>query len=363
MKYLVLIFIFVISCQFSDEESVTNLDELPVVQPFVTLQFDHSDDIFFQHINYYTVSLPNGDFVLSERSQNYILRIDRSGNIVKKLTREGRGPGELQDAIGLNLVDNGKVVTYDQSNNKTVILGVSGDFIDEFSLFPIEQYRIRYVYPLSPGYLYLIDYWKPSALMNEEIKTDKILSIYNRADDTITIQQTYPDIEHTVFMIDGRPRGASEVPYASKFFQVLSADNERIYISWSETNEIAELNTDLDTLRTIPIPLKMEPLTKADIDSARQNYLHRDPIFWKTIEDNLPESRVAFDGLKVDHNNRFWLKLTRQSTHQEWLILNRDGDPQKLVKLPKEGILTHISEHHLGFRADDHLFELYEPIE
>ncbi|MEX0660747.1 MAG: hypothetical protein WEA58_13890 [Balneolaceae bacterium] len=41
-------------------------------------------------------------------------------------------------------------------------------------------------------------------------------------------------------------------------------------------------------------------------------------------------------------------------------MLNQDGEPEMRVQLPKEGMLTHISEHHIGFRADDHLFALYE---
>ena len=50
---------------------------------------------------------------------------------------------------------------------------------------------------------------------------------------------------------------------------------------------------------------------------------------------------------------------------QEWIVLNQDGQPEMRVQLPKEGYVTHVSEHYIdiGFRADGHLFALYELVE
>ena len=126
---------------------------------------------------------------------------------------------------------------------------------------------------------------------------------------------------------------------------------------------MAELNSSLDTLRILDVPLKRELLTRAEIDSLERIFNERSPNPWNAVHALLPEYKVSFDGMIVDHLDRIWLKLTRRSEFQEWLILSNDGEPEKLVQLPKEGILTHVSEHHLGFRADSHLFALYEAIE
>jgi hypothetical protein len=55
-----------------------------------------------------------------------------------------------------------------------------------------------------------------------------------------------------------------------------------------------------------------------------------------------------------------WLKLTFRSDSQEWIVIHQDGTSQFRVQFPKEGMVTHISDQHIGFRADDHLFALYE---
>jgi hypothetical protein len=48
-----------------------------------------------------------------------------------------------------------------------------------------------------------------------------------------------------------------------------------------------------------------------------------------------------------------------QEECQEWIVLDQDGTHQFRVQFPKEGMVTHISDQHIGFRADDHLFAHY----
>ena len=43
--------------------------------------------------------------------------------------------------------------------------------------------------------------------------------------------------------------------------------------------------------------------------------------------------------------------------------MNQDGEVEKVVNLPKNTYLTHISEHHLGVRLDDSTFGLYEAVD
>ena len=81
------------------------------------------------------------------------------------------------------------------------------------------------------------------------------------------------------------------------------------------------------------------------------------------MEELLPEKKVPSDKMVVDPQNRIWLKLTLRSDYQEWIVLDQTGLPEFRVQFPKEGMVTHISDQHIGFRADDHLFSLYELVE
>jgi hypothetical protein len=186
--------------------------------------------------------------------------------------------------------------------------------------------------------------------------------IYNHTSDSTLAEATFPDQAIARQVFDGVVRGGVPVPYAPAFHYTVSNDNRSILVSWSESNQIAELDLSLDTLKTIDLPLQKQRLTDAEADSLEQTYSGRNPNPWEVIEPLLPEYKATIDGLQTNHLGRIWVKLTRQSEAQEWLVLSDEGDPMKIVKLPKEGILTHISEHHLGFRVNDYTFSLLEAV-
>lgn len=347
----------------SDYGEYLNLDELPYVQPEKFFETDHVDDIFFDHLNYSSIALSNGNVILNDRPQGLIFSINGSGELVDLIAIKGRGPGEIQDASALNTDPDENLVIFDQMNQKIVFYPSDGSNPEEFLPFEPDLYRVRSAHALNSENSFLIVGWMPSALSDPDKSFTNKFTIYDRNADTVINDRIYPDREYARQIIDGRVRGGVPIPFAPDFHFSFSSDRKSIFISWSETNEIAELNSTLDTLRTISVPLKREILTRTEIDSIEQSYRNRRPNPWDVLSDVLPEFKVSFDGLIVDHLDQIWLKLTRKSEWQEWLILSNDGDPEKLVRLPKEGILTHVSEHHLGFRADDHLFALYEPVD
>jgi hypothetical protein len=80
------------------------------------------------------------------------------------------------------------------------------------------------------------------------------------------------------------------------------------------------------------------------------------------MEPLLPEYKAIADDLIIDEQHNFWLKLNHRSEYQKWLILSESGDKLAIVHLPKDGMLTHVSDQHLGYRLDDHKFALLEPV-
>ncbi|MEX0779018.1 MAG: hypothetical protein WD037_04745 [Balneolales bacterium] len=76
----------------------------------------------------------------------------------------------------------------------------------------------------------------------------------------------------------------------------------------------------------------------------------------------LPDEKTPVENMMIDHKGRIWLQLTYTADSQQWLIITADGTKEKIVNLPKDTMLTHISSHHLGVRLDDVTMALFEPI-
>jgi hypothetical protein len=364
---LLALFFTFLACSSQDEPGgdYINPDDLPAERPAQLIETDHlGDDLYFGHLNYSTAVLGNGDVLLNDYSQAIILKMSSEGELIEQVAGEGRGPGEIQDASELNTDPDGNLVIYDQLNNKVVRYRADGAPPEEFTPEVSENYRLRRVYALHEENHFLVFQWMPSAIMEGSSEPVNRLLVYDRETESYISDETFPDQQTARLIVDDQMRGAAPVPYSPEFLYSFSTDRNHIYASWTETNEITKLTIDFDTLRTIHVPLSKERLAQSEIDSLEEWTLsNRHQNQWETIEEKLPKYKVSFDRLMVDHLDRIWLKLTRQSTDQEWIILSGDGEPLKLVKLPQEGRLTHISEHHLGFRENDYTFSLYETVE
>ena len=365
--YLFLFSVFLLlflACSSNNQESSDYIDlaKLPTERPAQLMQTDHAGNIYFDHLNYATTVQKNGNIIINDRPQAVIMEINSDGELVDIIANKGQGPGEIQDASRLSAGINESLVIFDQRNYKIIQYNLNNTSHYEFLPFQPDQYRIRSAHALHDPRHFLIVEWKPSALSNPGEDFTNRLVIYNEQSDSILSRRTYPDRIFARQIIDGAVRGGAPVPFSPALHFSTSSNKKSIYISWSENNEIAELNLSLDTLRTLSVPLEVKKLARAERDSIEESYSDRRPSPWEFIEPLLPDEKVSYEDMMVDHEDQIWLKLTRQSEWQEWIVLSNDGDPELLVQLPKEGMLTHISEHHLGFRENDYTFSLYETV-
>ncbi|TVR15191.1 MAG: hypothetical protein EA391_11175 [Balneolaceae bacterium] len=339
-----------------------NPDTLPFVVPAKLMEVDRAGDFYFDHLNYSSVVLNNGNVIISDRSRAFIVELSPEGDLVRKIAGKGRGPGEVQDIDDLSLDLDHNLYTFDQINQKILIYPSDMSNPIELQPFQPDEYRVRSVHALQNKDKLLVRMWLPSAIMNESENYGNRMMIYDRKEDIILSDRKYPDRDIARQAVGGMIVGATRIPYSSNFLFSIPAGKQSVLVSWTETNEIAEIDLNFDTLRTIQVNIKQELLTRIEIDSLEQTYSDRNPNPWPAIYEKLPEYKVSFDDMITDHLDQIWLKLTRKSEWQEWLILSTDGEPQKIIRLPKEGMLTHVSEHHIGFREDDHIFALYEPV-
>lgn len=63
------------------------------------------------------------------------------------------------------------------------------------------------------------------------------------------------------------------------------------------------------------------------------------------------------------HKDQIWVQSNIRGEFQKWFVLSMDGEITKIVHFPKNVLVTHISDHHIGVRLDDTTFALFEAVE
>jgi len=110
-----LLFVFLSSCsQTPDSESKSAFENLPVAELELISEFDQSGDYFFQHLNYMTEVLSNGDILLNDKEGAFIIQINPKGELVNLIARQGNGPGEVQDPQSIQMTSDSTLLIVDQ---------------------------------------------------------------------------------------------------------------------------------------------------------------------------------------------------------------------------------------------------------
>jgi len=362
IKLLFLIFIFFVAGCHSESHSPQDLiNSLPRETPAQMVEFDSVDSLFLQHLGYETIVRDDGSFILPDREAALLIHVDESGNLIRQLGRKGRGPGEFLDITFSNEIPGGGILIYDQGNNKNAIFDRNLKYQTEF--IP-ESYDGAAFYLLATGSsgIYIAVMTTDSWMFDKEAERKLILARYDQSRGSFSNIRKYPTRPYARLFINGQMMGGTAVPYLPDHLIRYKPTTETLYTYWTASDKIAVRNTEFDTLRTISIDLPREELSSSEIDSLREEYSKEQ---WDTLSDMLPERKVPVEDMYIDDRERFWLRLNYRSEAdtQMWLVTDKEGEPQKIIHLPKGVMLTHVSVHHLGVRLGPSSFALYEPIE
>ncbi|MDR8394569.1 6-bladed beta-propeller [Aliifodinibius sp. S!AR15-10] len=336
------------------------LESLPHLHPKQVNQFQQADSVYFAHLGYKTVPLAGGNVLLYDRTNSGLWEVSPRGELVQHYTRSGKGPGEVLDIRTISKTREGEVVLYDQKNNKIVHFDETGKYVNENVPASYKKGLVSQFYLLDGIENYLVRFNSFSFLMDKTKEPKSYLVPYNATDNTYGESLTLEARTYARLIMDGQVRGGTEVSFSPRQLIANNPDAESLYLFWTGSNQVAEISPDFDTLRTIPVDLPAQQLSSTERDSIKEE--HSDEQ-WDTLSELLPDQKVPVEKMKVDPEVRFWVKLNYRSDSDLWLILNQEGNPQKVVHLPAGSMLTHISDDHLGVRLDDVTFALYEAVE
>lgn len=356
----VLLSLLTLACSSEAETGSTLPGDLPQVHPEEITSFESVGDFYFQHLGYRSIPLEDGTFLMHDRMGIFLLQVGPEGELVRQISREGKGPGEIGDIIHLTATPEGEILLVDQGNQRVMRFDAGLEIADTFLPEPMES-RIRYIYPAEGENRYIAVFTPQDYMRDESKRPRMVLAPYDRETGRYADSIHVNTRNFAPYLLNGELFvGGREVAYAPDQLLVNNPSSHTLFAYWTDSGVIAELDSGFDTLRTVTIDLPSEPVSQAERDSLREE---NPADQWDTLGEMLPEQKTPVEEMLVDRQGRFWLQLNRSGPTQQWLVVGGDGEMQKVVHLPKGVILSHVSEHHLGVRSSDGVFTLYRPVD
>lgn len=331
-----------------------DLASIPTVTPKAIISFDKADSLYFSHLGYKSIAVASSRVVIADRQNKFVALIDNNGNLINKV-REGRGPGEILDVYEMTITSNNTLYLNDSDNKKILIFDESLNFINEFKPKPYDGTAITNVFP-GEDEQFIFELTSFGFLENKDEERKKMFVQYDLKNEGYGKEISIKDRPYARTYLDGRLVGASQVPFSDIALTSYNPENQSLFIYETSKSQIIEINADFDTLNTVPVNLPLETLSDAEIDSLRDG--ERDEQ-WKTMREYLPEFKSTAERFFYN-DNQFWLQSNLRGDYQKWFVLNIDGQIIKVVNLPKEVMVTHVSDDNIGVRMNDSEFALYK---
>ncbi|MFD2533231.1 6-bladed beta-propeller [Gracilimonas halophila] len=351
---LTLISLLFVSCGEYEQRSTTpDIDDLLSFTATEVFSMSEVDSIYFSHLGYESVVLENGNILIPDRQLSNLIVIDDGGNLIKTV-RDGRGPGEIQDAYEFTVDAQGNVYTYDQRNDKILVFDKDVALLKEVIPVNYESTSLAKAYPMKDDE-WIFELNSFEFLRNEDKERELFLINYDLSAEGYGEKFTLNAQPYARLIIDGVTRGGRLVPFSGGTISTYNPEEKTLFLFDTSSDLIAEVNASYDTVNTIPVNLPTEELSQAERDSIRSDHMDEQ---WKTMQELLPEVKAPVSKM-IYHKGEFWMESNILGDSEMWLVLNKEGQITRVVHLPKDSMLMHVSDEHLGVRLDDVTFALF----
>ena len=100
----------------------------------------------------------DGRFYLTDFQQNTVWMCDTKGRLIRRLGREGAGPGELNLPSGTTVYED-KVIVLDKGNSRVVVFTMDGTYVDDFR---IDYFMATGILASKDGRIAVNTLWEPT---------------------------------------------------------------------------------------------------------------------------------------------------------------------------------------------------------
>lgn len=293
-------------------------------------EFTESEKVAFQQIS--SIKTDNyGNILVHDFRQPFLFMFDQEGNFVKKIGREGRGPGEFQQIVSF-------------------VVAQEHLWIVDSNLMKIEKFEYQNTEYVNINTLGLENEDLTGLLLGkveEGILIKKRITIHaNRKDNPTEASISLIDedggiIRDSIFMAPITEqmtlKGSEYTLNIGKIFgnrSLLAFDGiGRIYTLWTDSLAIDTYTVEGDRRRAFSHSL--EPIRVTD--EERDSILHRYARVRADLSRKLPDVKPVVKDLLIDDHQRIWVELLTEELGHGWFCFTVEGEPLYKIDIPKSG--------------------------
>jgi hypothetical protein len=311
-------------------------------------RFGDTDSIFISRVSGIAVADDRSLF-LSDRSEAVIHVYDGAGEYRESIGRRGEGPGEFQTIVQPEL-----------SNGNLFVLDLDQQRI---SVFDAENYTFRRSFSLGDK-----EGIRGRPLSMELIPDERILALYSGSErDGNRLKRT-----ETPAILDNEGNVISSgfvtltennrlLVESNGMFQIFSmpflgqhlvdvTGNGEIVTGFTDRFLLHYLSFNGDTLRSIYHDIAPPLLDR----QALLNNMESEPIRRELSSMDMPDTRQAFNSLRVDDENRLWVSSPTEDTDvYTWRILADTGEMLSQFDKPASSSLQFVKDGFAYFLETD----------
>ncbi|HET8865162.1 MAG TPA: hypothetical protein VFM80_05645 [Gracilimonas sp.] len=356
LYYLVpaLLVIILISCNPENEEiqkiDYASLDEIELE---LELKITDSENFAASNLNGFYAT-KDGNLLITERSGPGIHQFNSEGDYVKRVARDGRGPGELSPWFHSHFNGETLIATNNPGYNAAIFQQ------DEDGIFQyVKAMNQRY-----PGSFYgfraendLNSFYSSENKAMQSLQvppefTYSNIHIIDLKNDTVAVRDSINSLRvHSDFVedLDGRGIRITKLPYRySDTFQPLPGG--KFLIARPEKGTINIYNSELNIEHELELNVSDRLVSSEDLEYHIGDY---DASTQEKMSELISDIKPPFMDVKMDDSNRFWLWTDETERGLEYVILSYEGEPLGKVYLP--------SGEKIEIISDNRLFVISEP--
>ncbi|TVR32957.1 MAG: 6-bladed beta-propeller [Balneolaceae bacterium] len=303
--------------------------------------FGDSKDLIIGHIGAIAVD-EEERLVLYDghQSAKTIHQFSPTGEYIRQIGREGRGPGEYLSGSQLNMSNN-HLLVFDRTLNRHLVYSVeTGEHLQTVQIDPanmqsedpITHLRLGGYHKLN-NELFLLSLARAQRYYEDEPGTTRYF---------ITDSE-FRELSPEIFRLNRRLENFGEwqgmwimsfFPFHSRSLLSIS-ESGRIYTAVSDEFFIRELNHEGETIGGFYYPYERKPLNRRealrDIHEREKNIVENMPI---------PDYWPVLDRMFSDDEDRLWIATETDETEpQKWYVTESNGELVGTFNWPKESVL------------------------
>lgn len=271
----------------------------------------------------------------------------KDGGFITEFGGSGDGPGEFRTLGSIHCLPGDTLLIWDGRRPGFSLFTSSGEFIRSQRLTPPGAEQLRGVEPLPDGRLVVKTYASPLTQSDDRgvgIHRDPApLFLFDRGGELLDTVGIFPSTETAIMEVAGHTLvGAAPFPKSTW----IDVKGSSVYVGTANTTEVSVFSPEGMVEAVFRHPEADLVLRQEDRDwyedrmtemaSTPQEEQMLGPVLEALV---FPETRAAFNDLRLDRTGRIWLRTGRDfpplAPSTDWTVLSKEGVLLGTLSLPK----------------------------